>query len=37
MRETGAIVHGLVGDVCRKKPRGILLIASNPVDVMTYA
>ena len=37
MRETGAIVHGLVGDVCREKPRGILLIASNPVDVMTYA
>jgi L-lactate dehydrogenase len=37
MRETGAIVHGLVSDVCRRKPRGILLIASNPVDVMTYA
>jgi L-lactate dehydrogenase len=37
MRETGAIVHGLVADVCREKPRGILLIASNPVDVMTYA
>ena len=37
MRETGAIVHGLVTDVCREKPRGILLIASNPVDLMTYA
>jgi len=37
MRETGAMVHGLVADVCREKPRGILLIASNPVDVMTYA
>jgi L-lactate dehydrogenase len=37
LREAGTIVHGLVRDVCRIKPRGILLIASNPVDVMTYA
>jgi L-lactate dehydrogenase len=37
LRETGTIVHGLVTDVCRSQPRGILLIASNPVDVMTYA
>ena len=37
MRETGAIVHGLVSDVCRSTPGGILLIASNPVDVMTHA
>jgi L-lactate dehydrogenase len=37
MRETGKIVHSLVRDVCRIKPSGILLIASNPVDVMTYA
>ena len=37
MRETGAMAHGLVVDVCRNKPNGILLIASNPVDVMTYA
>jgi L-lactate dehydrogenase len=37
LRETGAILHGLVTDVCRESPRGILLIASNPVDVLTYA
>jgi L-lactate dehydrogenase len=37
LRETGAIVHGLVSDVCRSTPGGILLIASNPVDVMTHA
>jgi L-lactate dehydrogenase len=37
LRETGAIVHGLVNDVCLQNPRGILLIASNPVDVLTYA
>ena len=37
LRETGTIVHSLVTDVCRGQPRGILLIASNPVDVMTYA
>jgi L-lactate dehydrogenase len=37
MRETGAIVHGIVSDICRKTRPGILLIASNPVDVMTYA
>jgi L-lactate dehydrogenase len=37
LRETGPIVHGLVNDVCLQNPRGILLIASNPVDVLTYA
>jgi hypothetical protein len=37
LRETGAILHGLVNDVCLHNPRGILLIASNPVDVLTYA
>ena len=37
LRDTGAIVHGLVNDVCLQNPRGILLIASNPVDVLTYA
>ena len=37
LRETGAILHGLVGDVCLQNPNGILLIASNPVDVLTYA
>ncbi len=30
-------MHGLVSNVCRSTPSGILLIASNPVDVMTYA
>jgi L-lactate dehydrogenase len=37
LRETAAILKGLVRDVSRHNPRGILLIASNPVDVMTYA
>jgi L-lactate dehydrogenase len=37
LRDTGAILHGLVNDVCLQNPAGILLIASNPVDVLTYA
>jgi L-lactate dehydrogenase len=37
LRDTGAILHGLVNEVCLQNPRGILLIASNPVDVLTYA
>jgi L-lactate dehydrogenase len=37
MNETAAILKGLVRDVVRYNPRGILLIASNPVDVLTYA
>jgi L-lactate dehydrogenase len=37
MKETAAILKSLVRDVARHNPRGILLIASNPVDVMTYA
>ena len=37
LRETGTILHDLVSDVCLQNPRGILLIASNPVDVLTYA
>ncbi len=37
LRETAAILKGLVRDVSSHNPRGILLIASNPVDVMTYA
>jgi L-lactate dehydrogenase len=37
LRETGAILHGLVSEVCLQNPHGILLIASNPVDVLTYA
>jgi len=36
LRATAEILRGLVRDVSRHNPRGILLIASNPVDVMTY-
>lgn len=36
LRETATILKGLVRDVSRYNPRGILLIASNPVDVMIY-
>ena len=35
--ETAAILKGLVQDISRHNPHGILLIASNPVDVLTYA
>jgi L-lactate dehydrogenase len=37
LRETAAILKSLVRDISSHNPRGILLIASNPVDVMTYA
>jgi hypothetical protein len=37
LRETAETVQGLVRDVADHNPRGILLIASNPVDVLTYA
>jgi L-lactate dehydrogenase len=37
MHETAAILKGLVLNVARHNPHGILLIASNPVDVLTYA
>ena len=37
LNETAAILKGLVADVIRFNPNGILLIASNPVDVLTYA
>ena len=37
LSETGTIVHDLVSNVCRQRPRGILLLASNPVDFLTYA
>ena len=37
LRETGVVLHGIVNDVCLENPRGILLIAPNPVDVLTYA
>src|SRR5215470_14132094 len=37
LKETAAIVKGLVQDVAPHNPHGILLIGSNPVDVLTYA
>jgi L-lactate dehydrogenase len=37
LKETAAILKDLVRNISRQSPRGILLIASNPVDVMTYA
>jgi len=37
LHETAAILKGLVSNVARSNPHGILLIASNPVDVLTYA
>jgi L-lactate dehydrogenase len=37
LKETANIVHALVRDVAECNPRGILLVASNPVDVLTYA
>src|SRR5499427_5301290 len=36
LKETAPMVKGLVQDVAQHNPRGILLIASNPVDVLTY-
>jgi L-lactate dehydrogenase len=37
LKETAAILKDLVRNVSRQSPHGILLIASNPVDVLTYA
>jgi L-lactate dehydrogenase len=37
LNEAAAILKGLVLKVARCNPHGILLIASNPVDVLTYA
>ncbi len=37
LNETAAILKGLVLNIARYNPQGILLIASNPVDVLTYA
>jgi L-lactate dehydrogenase len=37
LNETAAILKSLVLKVARYNPQGILLIASNPVDVLTYA
>ena len=37
LHETAAVLKDLVSNVARDNPHGILLIASNPVDVLTYA
>lgn len=37
LKQTAPVVRALVEDIVRHNPRGILLIASNPVDVLTYA
>jgi L-lactate dehydrogenase len=37
LKETAGIVRSLVRDVGEHNPHGILLVASNPVDVLTYA
>jgi len=37
LKETAPILKGLVEEVASHNPRGILVIASNPVDVLTYA
>jgi len=37
LMETAAMLKGVVTDLSRLNPHGILLIASNPVDVLTYA
>ena len=34
LRDTGATLRGLVSEVCPQNPRGILLVAWNPVDVL---
>jgi L-lactate dehydrogenase len=37
LHETAALLKDLVSNVAQSNPHGILLIASNPVDVLTYA
>jgi L-lactate dehydrogenase len=37
VRQNGAIFGEIVPEVMRHNPSGILLVASNPVDVLTYA
>jgi L-lactate dehydrogenase len=36
LRENASIVKGIVEEIAKYKPCGILLIASNPVDVLTF-
>src|SRR5258705_13140957 len=37
LNESSSILRDIVREIARYDPRGILLIASNPVDVLTYA
>jgi L-lactate dehydrogenase len=37
LRESGPILKEVTQEIARQSPRGVLLIASNPVDVLTYA
>lgn len=37
LRESGAILKEVIREVARQEPKGVLLIASNPVDVLTHA
>jgi L-lactate dehydrogenase len=37
LHESAGILHKVVSHVCLQNPSGILLVASNPVDVLTYA
>ena len=37
LKENASIVRGIVEEIAKHNPCGILLIASNPVDVLTYA
>ncbi len=37
VKKNGEIFRQIVPEVARQNPRGIILVASNPVDVLTYA
>jgi L-lactate dehydrogenase len=37
LKENASIVKGIVDEISKHNPCGILLVASNPVDVLTYA
>jgi L-lactate dehydrogenase len=37
LKESAAILRELVQEIVRHRPGGVVLIASNPVDVLTYA
>ncbi len=36
LQKNAALVRGIVGEVVNQNPRGVMLIVSNPVDVMTH-